>query len=450
MRGIIVNIFSRLMVAGGIALTGILYPFLERRLTTQGVLQDVAFHVAYVLTMVALAGGVVTVPYWFEAGLRLLKSMPVRSFLLLFNLFFSSVIFLSLCTQWGVIVWMLMGSLLGIRYHFMKVEKRFIAFEKIVQKSLISFGCVYLALCLGELYFRIYPEQVGRRGGEANPAFRAIYKGLYSTNIYGLRGDDFDLVPSENTYRILVLGDSFTYGCGARFEDTFPKQAELLLNARGDKTTFEVINAGKPGLNTLEEMRYLKAEGWKFQPDLVVVQFYANDLQATVEILEEQRNKFIEIFFKKPFRKSYVFFFLRRNFNEFNLALLKLLDDQFPKDYLWGLHQTITFNSSGWKQCSSAYVELAKFSKEKSLPVMVVLFPHPGEPHGAIPLIHETVGAFCKKQGLPVLDLLEDVKAIPPARQVVRPFDDHPSEEYHRLAAKRLVEALDHWALLPR
>ncbi len=42
--------------------------------------------------------------------------------------------------------------------------------------------------------------------------------------------------------------------------------------------TFEVVNAGVAGYGTLQEYLYLVSEGIKYQPDLVLLMFYENDL----------------------------------------------------------------------------------------------------------------------------------------------------------------------------
>jgi hypothetical protein len=51
------------------------------------------------------------------------------------------------------------------------------------------------------------------------------------TNSYGLRDHEFPMTPDAETFRILCLGDSLTFGAGVRLEDTYPKQLESLLNS---------------------------------------------------------------------------------------------------------------------------------------------------------------------------------------------------------------------------
>jgi hypothetical protein len=48
----------------------------------------------------------------------------------------------------------------------------------------------------------------------------------YQINSYGLRDREFPLEKPPNTYRILMLGDSYTFGIGSNLEDTFSKRLE--------------------------------------------------------------------------------------------------------------------------------------------------------------------------------------------------------------------------------
>ncbi|OGL54617.1 MAG: hypothetical protein A3G31_12105 [Candidatus Schekmanbacteria bacterium RIFCSPLOWO2_12_FULL_38_15] len=93
------------------------------------------------------------------------------------------------------------------------------------------------------------------------------------TNSLGFRDYEYG-GKKGNTFRILVLGDSFTFGAGVEFEDTFVKQLESILGEKNDGKKYEVINAGVMGYGTDQEYYYLKEWGFKLKPDLVIVAFY--------------------------------------------------------------------------------------------------------------------------------------------------------------------------------
>jgi hypothetical protein len=102
-------------------------------------------------------------------------------------------------------------------------------------------------------------------------------------NNLGFRDDrDYDLGRQPNTFRILVLGDSVTFGHGS--VHTYPRLLEDRLRAWRPEIDWQVWNAAVPGYNTSQELAHLLDVGPRFQPDLVIVGFYDNDLADNAEI----------------------------------------------------------------------------------------------------------------------------------------------------------------------
>lgn len=98
-----------------------------------------------------------------------------------------------------------------------------------------------------------------------------------STNRYGLRDDDFPLAKPAGEVRILSLGESGTFGEGVAANETYSQVLEKALRKRFPQTAFQVINAGVASYTSYQGMTYLRREGLKFAPDLVLVYFSGND-----------------------------------------------------------------------------------------------------------------------------------------------------------------------------
>jgi hypothetical protein len=111
----------------------------------------------------------------------------------------------------------------------------------------------------------------------------------YTHNSKGLRDEEYPYQKPEGTYRILVLGDSFTYGDGVQRSEAFPEMLESLLKEHG---SFEVINTGVTGYGLTQETLYYETEGYKYEPDLVMLVFYHNDLTDLVKEKEPPKPKF--------------------------------------------------------------------------------------------------------------------------------------------------------------
>jgi hypothetical protein len=98
-------------------------------------------------------------------------------------------------------------------------------------------------------------------------------------NSLELRDDrEYELRKGPRTFRILVLGDSVTFGHGSVNEHTYPSILEQMMRRWRPDVDWQVWNAGVPGYNTTQELAHLLEVGPKFKPDLVVVGFYDNDL----------------------------------------------------------------------------------------------------------------------------------------------------------------------------
>lgn len=103
----------------------------------------------------------------------------------------------------------------------------------------------------------------------------------FEINAQGFRStQDTSYEKPEGVLRVLVLGDSFTAGYEVAQNETYAVVLERELQKRGIKA--EVINAGVSGFSNAEELVFLEQEGVRYRPDIVVLGFYANDLEDNI------------------------------------------------------------------------------------------------------------------------------------------------------------------------
>lgn len=156
------------------------------------------------------------------------------------------------------------------------------------------FAIVYFIFA-GELFLRIVaPEAIlpryvcatkyGIRGNEANRSYwhtTPEYHINIRTNSAGIRADkEIPYEKCTGVKRIVLLGDSFGMGYGVDLEDTFSSQMEKNLQAAG--LPCEVVNLSVSGHGTAEQLIALREQGFKYQPDLVLVAWHGSDLQDNV------------------------------------------------------------------------------------------------------------------------------------------------------------------------
>ena len=104
----------------------------------------------------------------------------------------------------------------------------------------------------------------------------------YRHNSFGFRDIEHSLGKDNDTFRIIGLGDSFTYGAGVGFEETYLYQLEKMLNDRqGNRPRIEIIKAGIPRYFPEPERILLEKYGMNYSPDLILVGFLPNDVIDT-------------------------------------------------------------------------------------------------------------------------------------------------------------------------
>ncbi len=99
------------------------------------------------------------------------------------------------------------------------------------------------------------------------------YNTGYSINSDSLNEkNDYSIIKRNNTYRIITIGDSFTYGVFIEQSGNYSKVLEGLLNKLQcvDLNNFEVINLGIPGYDIEYTVERLVKRGIKYNPDLVI------------------------------------------------------------------------------------------------------------------------------------------------------------------------------------
>ncbi|MCK5013746.1 MAG: SGNH/GDSL hydrolase family protein [Candidatus Omnitrophica bacterium] len=102
----------------------------------------------------------------------------------------------------------------------------------------------------------------------------------HKTNSFGFLSDEITVEKDKDTFRVLVMGDSFTEAFQVPGSKNFCGRLQDLLNNYPEKKykKVEVLNTGVSGYSPLNYYLYFKRELARFEPDLVLVQLFANDV----------------------------------------------------------------------------------------------------------------------------------------------------------------------------
>jgi lysophospholipase L1-like esterase len=351
--------------------------------------------------------------------------------------------------------------------------------KRLITRLLLSLGVLAVLFGATELVLRSqgygalpsiwFDPEVGTRfhPSQTRDIYAAGNKYMHSAriNAIGLRGHEPDPAKDGDAgFRVVCLGDSFTFGWGVEDDETFPVQLErLLTEARGEPDA-DVINCGLPGYNTWQEHRIYEKLVHPMAPDVVVIGWYLNDLDplsfgttGTLAPLDHPLagTALLDYWVRKLRAKQPEFVF-----DGFDQAAAEELKPYYDKK------RGIVEHNSG-HPTSRPYVErnlrdlralFDAIEADGARPILLV-FPSVGQvdalkraradkteaeyaaDHGVIARIQSDLAAFSAERGVTVVDLLG-----PYMDSEIRPYGEidqsHPSVHGYALAAEALVEPL--------
>ena len=251
-----------------------------------------------------------------------------------------------------------------------------------------------------------------------------IYGTRVRTNAQGFRDNRAAIPPkAPGEFRIVVLGDSFTFGPGVEYEDIFTSRLQARL-ARTHPHA-QVINLAVEGYNIVQYEAVLEEVGLGLDPDLVLVALFpVNDFEMD-PYLNNQRVASGHAH-RAPWHESlYVY---RAYLHRAEHAVEKVMHRLLPA--------AASGPDVGWEANSAALKQIAKLA---GVPVAVALLPHTRglETQRAI---FGRVNAYCAAEGLQCLDLLQvfRAKGVHDGALVLNAVDAHGNAEYHRIVAELL------------
>jgi hypothetical protein len=299
-------------------------------------------------------------------------------------------------------------------------------------------------------------------GGEAS----TVYPGrdaaddrtvTYVINELGYRDDPFPREKPAGTYRIVMMGDSISYGTGIALEQTMAHQLQPLLEERFPGAAIEVLNCGVPGTNSGQQLAFLKHRVLALQPDMVLLcstivdasgygirpgpgrerpqeAQWIQKLGLTSGVYESDRLP-PEVQRTMAIRRA--------------SALVDLLAHQAYR-HLYGRSLLTNYkacwepDAAGLESVRRAMAGFASMGERRGVRVHVAMFPFLAGLDGEYPFAEEAgrMAAVCADAGLPFTDLLPALQGYRPIDLQAHAHDRHPNGLANGLAAARLAEAI--------
>jgi hypothetical protein len=266
-------------------------------------------------------------------------------------------------------------------------------------------------------------------------------RGMAPTNARGYRDRDRPVEKPAGVKRLVSLGDSFAWGAGIEFDDTYGQRLERLLPRRR-REPWEVVQLALPGMTTVDQASQLVEEGLAYGPDVVLLGYVLNDSEdndaaearRAREWADERREK------REPGWAD-------------RSALVRLVGGRIRatlenRRRITGYLSMYRADAPGWRRGQEALRLIGARCREAGVPFVVAIFPlfgnrldDQGYPFGEI---HAKVREAASAAGAKVVDLRPAYRAVRPDLLVVDgAADEHPNEIAHRIAADVLLKALD-------
>ena len=245
-------------------------------------------------------------------------------------------------------------------------------------------------------------------------------------NSHGLRGREIDYPKPPGAHRVLMLGDSLTFGWGVAERDVTSVRLEALLRRRDPAARWEVINSGVGNYNTRLEVHYLEREGLRYAPDVVVLNYFINDAEPDPRYAGNLLN-----------RNSAAWVFLA---NRLDVVRRRAAGGEAWDAYYRGLYRP---DAAGWRGARAALGRLGDLCRARGLRCLVTHQPelHQLDPYPFGDAARGLADA-CAAAGLPLLDLLPAVRSLPPPGLWVSVEDPHPNARCDAAYAAAIADRL--------
>ncbi len=256
----------------------------------------------------------------------------------------------------------------------------------------------------------------------------------------GVRNPNYSPLKPSNCKRVLILGDSFTYGAGVSDDSRiFPKKLEKQLNAeffrQGEK--IEILNGGISNSLTGDWVKLLEQVKDSFKPDVILIIFFLRDgtLTSSAGSFFGPIQKEIKLRYDRSvlYQNVYLFRLLREPLDR--LYLSRKYSTTIRASYLGNPKQTIE-----WEKAKINIIKIQDIAKEIHVKVGLVVFPILVELNRNYPFkdVCDCIIKFGAEHHIPNLSLLPAFMGKNGPDLWVSPYNQHPNEQAHLIAASAI------------
>jgi hypothetical protein len=275
---------------------------------------------------------------------------------------------------------------------------------------------------------------------ELKPNLDTYFKvAKFKTNSQGLRDKEYSIHKPLNTFRVAVLGDSFTMAVGVDIESAFHSVLEDRLNRESSGIQYEFINFGVGGYVPRQILATLEYKALNYNPDLVLlcvgtVEFNRWDMPeeryTQPYSIKRSTHPFFESFFIKLLKRSNLVNYFKHKFRKVNSNRNGSSAD--------------TLKTERVERLKSLFPEFQMISKMRHLPICIILLRNSDMAPRKLKVFKNLVDKF----GFPFLDTRPPFKSLKTSDYLIYKIDGHPNATAHKMFATVIYEYLKQKNLL--
>jgi hypothetical protein len=266
----------------------------------------------------------------------------------------------------------------------------------------------------------IQPAQHPEIVYELKPNLRTYFKmSKFETNSQGLRDKEYSIEKSDDSFRVAVVGDSFTMAAGINIEESYHSLLEERLNKDQKNIVYEFINFGVAGYYLRQYLAIIVHKVLKFNPDLILIGFCAdNDHELPPDEMFEKA------FVPKP--KTYPFF----------APLIEKLFRYVLIDIISSLEPDNPVSPMQREYMSNIFSKMRTISVDNSIPIIVVYLSNRRREFKSV----EEVVMANRLLFVDASSSFEGTKVSDYA--IYHPIDSHPNGKANRIFAEKIYNFL--------
>ncbi len=315
--------------------------------------------------------------------------------------------------------------------------------HKLATAILLGSASILLVLTMTDFYLITFCYETSGPCGENVITHRHWYNKFVHNNEYGFWERSLANLknPSDRKDQLIiaVVGNSFTWGQGIEGRsERFTERLEKKLNEKYGGKKITVLNFGRGGADTRQQLQIVNDFVSKIHPDIVLICYLSNDINSNiVHRYSGHYNNWSEKLSTASPTLNYIYWHLvgPAKYRDIGLRYMQGLKASYDDPKLFQKHIA---------QLDELFQDVRQMGAQ---PIFVLMpFPHMWKlfPPSSRDEIYSRIKKSVTDAGVPLIDLSDIEEKFTPEEFQLNPFDAHPNARMHEKIAEEIYQGLIH------